>query len=42
VQPSKHTGYAVQWFAMALVLLIMAVIANSNLADWLKQRRNQD
>lgn len=42
VQPSKHTGYAVQWFAMALVLLIMAVIANSNLADCLKQRRNQD
>lgn len=41
VQPAKHTGYAVQWFAMAMVLLIMTVIANSNLADWLKQRRNQ-
>ena len=38
VQPSKHTEYAVQWFAMALVLVIMTVIANSNLADWLKQR----
>jgi hypothetical protein len=31
----------VQWFAMALVLLIMTVIANSNLADWLQQRRKQ-
>ena len=38
VQPSKHTGYAVQWFVMALVLIIMTVIANSNLADWLRQR----
>lgn len=38
VQPAKHTGYAVQWFAMALVLIIMTIIANSNLADWLKQR----
>ena len=27
-----------QWFAMAVVLLLMTVIANSNLADWLKQR----
>ncbi len=41
MQPAKHTGYAVQWFAMALVLLFMTVIANSNLADWLKQRRQQ-
>ena len=41
VQPAKHTGYAVQWFAMALVLLVMTVIANSNLAEWLQQRRKQ-
>ncbi len=38
VQPAKHTGYAVQWFVMALVLLLMTLIANSNLAEWLKQR----
>jgi len=38
-QPAKHRGYAVQWFAMALVLLLMTLIANSNLAEWLKQRR---
>lgn len=41
VQPSKHTGYAVQWFVMALVLIIMTVIANSNLADWLRQRSSK-
>jgi len=38
VQPAKHTGYAVQWFVMALVLLLMTLIANSNLVEWLKQR----
>jgi cytochrome oxidase assembly protein ShyY1 len=38
VQPAKHTGYAVQWFVMALVLLIMTVVANSNLADRSKRR----
>ena len=38
-QPAKHRGYAVQWFVMALVLLLMTLIANSNLAEWLRQRR---
>lgn len=32
IRPEKHTGYAVQWFVMAVVLLIMTVFANSNLA----------
>ncbi len=36
VQPEKHVGYAVQWFAMAITLLIMTLIANSNLVSWLK------
>ena len=36
VQPEKHTGYAVQWFAMAITLLILTLIANSNLSSWLK------
>jgi len=39
VQPEKHMGYAVQWFVMALVLLIMTLIANSNFASWIKQYR---
>ncbi len=37
VQPEKHIGYAVQWFAMAITLLIMTIIANSNLVSWLKK-----
>ena len=41
VQPEKHVGYAVQWFAMAITLLIMTIIANSNLVSWLKQRKNK-
>lgn len=40
VQPAKHTGYAVQWFVMALVLVIMTIIANSNLADRPKSPKN--
>jgi surfeit locus 1 family protein len=36
VQPEKHTGYAVQWFAMAITLLILTLIANSNLVSWLQ------
>ncbi|MGB2420283.1 MAG: SURF1 family protein [Porticoccaceae bacterium] len=41
VQPAKHTGYAVQWFVMALVLLMMTVIANSNAVEWFNQRRSK-
>ena len=37
LQPEKHVGYAVQWFAMAFVLLIMTVIANSNLPELSKR-----
>jgi cytochrome oxidase assembly protein ShyY1 len=32
VQPEKHTAYAVQWFAMALALVILTVLANSNIS----------
>lgn len=38
VQPEKHTGYAVQWFAMAAVLLLMTVVANSNFSRWIKSK----
>ena len=37
VQPEKHVGYAVQWFAMAITLLIMTIIANSNVVSWLRK-----
>ena len=36
VEPSKHLGYAVQWFAMSVVLLIMTFIANSNVIAWVR------
>jgi cytochrome oxidase assembly protein ShyY1 len=36
VQPEKHTGYAVQWFAMAFVLVILTVFVNSNLGALLR------
>jgi len=36
VQPEKHIAYAVQWFVMALVLLLLTINANSNLKAWFK------
>jgi len=37
IEPAKHTGYAVQWFAMAVMLLIILVIVNSNIVIIVKQ-----
>jgi surfeit locus 1 family protein len=34
--PEKHLGYAVQWFAMSLVLMALTVFANSNLGQVLR------
>jgi len=39
VQPEKHLGYAVQWFAMAITLLILTIMANSNVVSWLKTHK---
>ena len=36
--PAKHTGYAVQWFTMAFVLLIAFVWRSSNIATLFKRR----
>lgn len=36
--PSRHVGYAVQWFAMALVLVILTLFANSNLASVIRAK----
>jgi cytochrome oxidase assembly protein ShyY1 len=35
-QPEKHVGYAVQWFAMAFTLVIIAFLSNTNFWAWLK------
>lgn len=42
ISPGKHTGYAVQWFCMALALLVLLVLANSNLNSLLAGTENRD
>ncbi len=37
--PHKHTGYAVQWFAMAATLVVLTIFANTNLWTLLTSRR---
>jgi len=39
VQPRKHTGYALQWATLAVVLLLLTLFANSNLGGVIKARR---
>src|SRR5690606_35186875 len=38
VQPEKHTAYAVQWFALAAALVVLALFANSNLGALMRRR----
>ncbi|WP_439134296.1 SURF1 family protein [Pseudomaricurvus sp.] len=40
VSPEKHQGYAVQWFAMAFVLVIALVVANTNIRQSLIDRQS--
>lgn len=39
LQPEKHTGYAVQWFAMALTLLVIGILTNTNLWSLIKRNK---
>lgn len=39
IQPQKHTGYAVQWFAMGITLVLIALLGNTNAWAWLKSRK---
>jgi len=39
-QPQMHMGYAVQWFAMTIALLILGIFANSNLGKLLTKKRD--
>lgn len=41
VSVQKHLGYAFQWFAMALGVILWFVFASSNLWQWLRSRRGQ-
>jgi cytochrome oxidase assembly protein ShyY1 len=38
VSPEKHTGYAVQWFSMALALVIIFIFRSSNLGQLLRPK----
>ncbi len=40
VDPNKHLGYAVQWFALALTLLVISVVLNR--APGKKKSRNKN
>lgn len=39
VSPEKHRGYAVQWFCMALALLLIYVWRSTNLDELLRRKR---
>ena len=41
VSPEKHTGYAVQWFSMALALLLLYLWRSTNLMTWWRERKEQ-
>jgi cytochrome oxidase assembly protein ShyY1 len=41
LSPEKHTGYAVQWFAMAATLVLIGIIANTTFMQWFKAKRNK-
>lgn len=40
VVPGMHTGYAVQWSALSIALLLLTLFANSNLGAVLKHRKS--
>lgn len=42
VSPAKHTGYAVQWFAMAVALGIIFIFRNTNLTELRKLRKDEE
>ncbi len=42
IRPETHTGYAVQWFALAAVLVLLSLFNNSNLGAVIKERRGKN
>jgi cytochrome oxidase assembly protein ShyY1 len=39
IQPGKHIGYAVQWAALTILLIILTLFANSNLGGVIRARK---
>ncbi len=42
VSPAKHQGYALQWFTMAGALLIVFVLASTNIRQWLAGEKERN
>ncbi|WP_339899158.1 SURF1 family protein [uncultured Gilvimarinus sp.] len=42
MMPERHTGYALQWFGLALALVVLTLFANTNLATLWRHKRRQD
>jgi surfeit locus 1 family protein len=40
--PQKHGGYAVQWFSMGLMLLLLFLVRSTNVLAWWAQRGARD
>ena len=38
--PARHRGYAIQWFALAVALLVLFVFGNSNIKSFFNRNRN--
>ena len=42
IEPAKHTGYAVQWFALAAVAIIITLLANTNIWQLIRGNAKQE
>lgn len=41
LSPAQHQGYAVQWFALSLTLVVLGLVSNSNLIELWRDRRRR-
>ena len=42
ISPMKHQGYAFQWFSMAFALVVLLLVANTNLLTVLRQKTSNN
>ena len=42
MMPERHTGYALQWFGLALALVVLTLFANTNFATLWRYYRHKD
>ena len=41
IRPEKHTGYAVQWFFMAVALFILMISSQSNVSEFFRSNNKK-